>query len=114
MRRSYATAHHFEGYISEVSFWQRALSPAEITLLATANPLSDRKLNRDLIAYWCIYQRETTSAPVLNAVKLTSSEPFHGVFFQEGTVSDARDELKAATRDRGAEGLPATAAHAGR
>lgn len=85
LARSYATAHHFEGYISEVSFWQRSLSPTEIQLLSTSNPLSDRRLNRDLIAYWCIYQRDNITSPVLNSVKLTSSEPFHGVFFHEGT-----------------------------
>ena len=51
----YASAHHFEGYISEVSFWQRSLSTAEIALLANSNPLSDRRLNKDSIF--------TTSAP---------------------------------------------------
>ena len=60
----YASAHHFEGYISEVSLWQRSLDAAEVKSLANSNPLNSKTLSKDLIGYWCIYQRADLSAPV--------------------------------------------------
>ena len=81
----YATAHHFEGYISECSLWQRCLSAAEVKSLATSNPLNHKTLSEELIAYWCVYQRADMRAPVKNAVRLSGDEQFHGQYFVEGT-----------------------------
>lgn len=81
----YASAHHFEGYISEVSLWQRSLDAAEVKELAGTNPLNSKKLSKDLIAYWCVYQRADMSAPVRNNVRLIGDQQFHGTFLVEGT-----------------------------
>mmetsp|Transcript_48403 Transcript_48403/g.104896 ORF Transcript_48403/g.104896 Transcript_48403/m.104896 type:complete len:882 (+) Transcript_48403:189-2834(+) len=81
----YASAHHFEGYISEVSLWQRSLDAAEVKSLATSNPLNSKTLSKDLIGYWCIYQRADMSAPVKNNVLLVGDQQFNGTFIVEGT-----------------------------
>mmetsp|Transcript_30071 Transcript_30071/g.93935 ORF Transcript_30071/g.93935 Transcript_30071/m.93935 type:complete len:897 (-) Transcript_30071:175-2865(-) len=80
----YATAHHFEGYISECSLWQRSLDASEVKALATSNPLSHKTLSKDLIGYWCVYQREGLRAPIKNAVRLVGEEQFHGQYLVEG------------------------------
>ena len=80
----YATAHHFEGYISEVSMWQRSLDAADVRALAAANPLNSESLSRDLIAYWCIFQREHISSPIKNCVRLAGEEQFHANMCFEG------------------------------
>ena len=117
----YASAHHFEGYISEVSLWQRALDAAEVrtassrgcgrgamaiarpTLtasrrarsywrhatraqvkaLANSNPLSSKTLSKDLIGYWCIYQRADAQSKIRNGVRLAGDAQFHGVYLRE-------------------------------
>jgi len=56
----YATAHHFEGYLSEVSIWGRCLDAQDIRLLAQHGPTGHTTLQRDLMAYWCMYQRTET------------------------------------------------------
>jgi len=81
----YATAHHFEGYISEVSLWQRSLDAAEVKQLATSNPLNSKTLNKDLIGYWCMYQRADMGSKVRNGVRLAGDQQFHGVYLREGT-----------------------------
>jgi hypothetical protein len=81
----YATAHHFEGYISECSLWQRSLDAAEVKALANSNPLNHRTLSKDLIGYWCVYQRADLRAPVKNAVRLLGDEQFHAQYLIEGT-----------------------------
>jgi len=81
----YATAHHFEGYISEVSLWQRSLDASEVKALANSNPLNSKVLSKDLIGYWCVYQRADMSSPVRNNVRLVGDQQFHGTFLMEGT-----------------------------
>tara|TARA_B100000513_G_scaffold123109_2_gene54532 strand:+ start:2520 stop:5243 length:2724 start_codon:yes stop_codon:yes gene_type:complete len=81
----YASAHHFEGYISEVSLWQRSLDASEVKALASSNPLNSKTLNKDLIGYWCVYQRASPSAPITNAVRLIGEQQFNGSYLVEGT-----------------------------
>jgi len=81
----YATAHHFEGYISEISLWQRSLDAAEVKALANSNPLSSKTLSKDLIGYWCVYQRADAQSKIRNGVRLAGDQQFHGVYLREGT-----------------------------
>lgn len=53
----YATAHHFEGYLSEVSIWRRCLGDSDVQLLAQHGPTGHSALAQELVAYWCIYRR---------------------------------------------------------
>ncbi|KOO25789.1 VCBS protein [Chrysochromulina tobinii] len=81
----YASAHHFEGYISEVSLWQRSLDASEVKALANSNPLSSKTLSKDLIGYWCVYQRADAQSKIRNGVRLAGEQQFHGVYLREGT-----------------------------
>ena len=81
----YATAHHFEGYISEISLWQRSLDASEVKALANSNPLSSKTLSKDLIGYWCVYQRADAQSKIRNGVRLAGDQQFHGVYLREGT-----------------------------
>ena len=81
----YATAHHFEGYISEISLWQRSLDASEVKALANSNPLSPKTISKDLIGYWCVYQRADAQSKIRNGVRLAGDQQFHGVYLREGT-----------------------------
>ena len=81
----YASAHHFEGYISEISLWQRSLDASEVKALANSNPLSSKTLSKDLIGYWCIYQRADAQSKIRNGVRLAGEQQFHGQYLREGT-----------------------------
>jgi len=81
----YASAHHFEGYISEISMWQRSLDANEVKALATSNPLSSKTLGKDLIGYWCVYQRPEGSCQIKNGVRLAGEQQFDGSYLMEGT-----------------------------
>lgn len=102
----YASAHHFEGYISEVSLWQRSLDASEVKALANSNPLNSKTLNKDLIGYWCIYQRPCLSSPIKNAVRLIGEQQFNGTYLVEGTPLLDRWRSWLAN---GGEALPRTA-----
>ena len=80
----YASAHHFEGYISEISMWQRSLDANEVKALATSNPLSSKTLGKDLIGYWCVYQRPEGSCQIKNGVRLAGEQQFDGSYLMEG------------------------------
>ena len=80
----YASAHHFEGYISEISMWQRSLDANEVKALSTSNPLSSKTLGKDLIGYWCIYQRPEGSSQIKNGVRLAGEQQFDGTYLMEG------------------------------
>lgn len=82
----YASAHHFEGYISEISLWQRSLDASEVKALANSNPLSSKTLSKDLIGYWCVYQRADAQSKIRNGVRLAGEQQFHGVYLREGTA----------------------------
>ena len=80
----YASAHHFEGYISEISMWQRSLDANEVKALATSNPLTSKTLSKDLIGYWCVYQRAEGSNSIKNGVRLAGEQQFDGTYMLEG------------------------------
>ena len=53
--------------------------------LATSNPLASKTLSKDLIGYWCVYQRAEGSRRVRNGVRLAGDAQFDGEFLEEGT-----------------------------
>jgi len=95
----YASAHHFEGYISEISLWQRSLDAAEVKALANSNPLSSKTLSKDLIGYWCVYQRADAQSKIRKAYAWPETS--------SSTASICEKALPCSTA--GAAGLPAVA-----
>ena len=64
---------------------QRSLDANEVKQLATSNPLASKTLSKDLIGYWCVYQRAEGSRRVRNGVRLAGDAQFDGEFLEEGT-----------------------------
>ena len=64
--------------------WQRSLDGNEVKALSTSNPLSSKTLGKDLIGYWCIYQRPEGSSQIKNGVRLAGEQQFDGTYLMEG------------------------------
>ena len=55
-----------------MSLWQRSLDASEVKALANSNPLSSKTLSKDLIGYWCVYQRADAQSKIRNGVRLAA------------------------------------------
>ena len=59
-------------------------NPNQVKALSTSNPLSSKTLGKDLIGYWCIYQRPEGSSQIKNGVRLAGEQQFDGTYLMEG------------------------------